>query len=56
MTELQDKRKQLEIMGLEVNIFQLEQVRLLEMDEEKQKLIERIAEQKEKLKLLKGGN
>lgn len=47
------RKKQLEIMQFEFNIQKLE-VRLLELDEEKQKTIEAIEEQKKKVNELRG--
>jgi len=52
MDELQNKKRKVEIMQLELNVLKLE-TRLLEMDEEKIKVAENIEEQKLKLDELK---
>ena len=54
MTELEEKRKQVEIMQFEFNILKLE-TRLLEIDEEKEKLRENIKSQQQKVEALKNG-
>lgn len=53
MSNLAEKKKLLELMNLETNIMKLE-VRLLELDEEKEKLNNNIEEHKQRLVELKG--
>lgn len=52
METLQDKKKKIEIMQLELNIIRLE-ARLLELDEEKVKTADSIEQQRLKLQELK---